>query len=88
MTDAEKVELLRRAIARADRILDWILEDQTAQPESNFTMASRVRKILDAAMRKTEPQQDANAAKTKLPKVKLDIPAMMASGTLTEGKKR
>lgn len=87
MTDADKVELLRGAIARADRILDWILEDQTAQPESNLTMANRVRKILRSAMRKTEPQQDANTAKTSLPNVKIDVKAMMASGALTEGKK-
>lgn len=87
MTDTDKVELLRGAIARADRILDWILEDQTAQPESNLTMASRVRKILRSAMRKTETQQDANTAKTSLPKVRIDVKAMMASGTLTEGKK-
>ena len=88
MTEADKVELLRGAIERADRILDWILEDQTSQPESTLTMASRVRKILRSAMRKTDPQQDANTAKTKLPKVRIDVKAMMASGALTEGKKR
>lgn len=87
MTDAEKVELLRGAIERADKVLDHIFACPMKYPESTLTTASRVRKILDAAMRKTEPQQNTNAAKTKLPKVKLDIPAMMASGTLTEARR-
>jgi len=92
MTDAERVTILRKAIDRADRILDWILEDER-YPEDAQTTAMRARKTLDAAMDKTKTEPLAAAVHTvpsadKLPKVKLDIPAMMASGTLTEGKKR
>lgn len=75
MTDAEKVELLRGAIERADKVLDHIFACPMKYPESTLTTASRVRKTLQSAMRKTAPAS-----------VKLDIPAMMASGVLTEGR--
>lgn len=92
MSDAERVTILRKAIERADRILDWILADER-YPEDARTTAMRVRKILDAAMDKTQGDPLTAAVRTvspadELPKVKLDIPAMMASGALTEGKKR
>lgn len=77
MTDADKVELLRGAIERADKVLDHIFACPMKYPESTLTAASRIRKTLQSAMRKTAPAP-----------VKLDIPAMMASGVLTEGKKR
>ena len=88
MTDAERVTILRKAINRADRIMDWILTDEK-YPEYVRTTAMRVRRILDAAIEKTkgEPMKTAAPA-DELPNVKIDIPAMMASGTLTEGKRR
>ena len=66
MTDAEKVEALRSAIVRADRILDWILEDPM-YPESMITTAKRVRRILRAGLQKIEADQPAKRSKTKLP---------------------
>ena len=75
MTDADKVELLRGAIDRADKVLDQIFACPMKYPESTLTAASRIRKTLQSAMRKTAPAP-----------VKLDIPAMIASGVLTEGR--
>jgi len=88
MTDAERVTILLKAITRADRILDWILTDEK-YPEYVRTTAMRVRRILDAAVEKTkgEPVKAAAPAE-ELPKVKIDVKAMMASGALTEGIKR
>ena len=90
MIDTERVTILRKAIERADRTLDWILADER-YPEDARTTAMRARKILDAAMDKTQTEPLAAAVRTvpsadELPKVKLDIPAMIASGVLTEGR--
>ena len=52
MTDAEKVEALQSAIRRADRVLDWILADG-GHAEWMLTTAKRVRRILQAALKKT-----------------------------------
>ena len=76
MTDAEKVDLLRGAIERADKVLDHIFACPMKYPESTLTAASRIRKTLQTAMRKTAPAP-----------VKLDIPAMIASGVLTEARR-
>lgn len=91
MIDTERVTILRKAIDRADRMLDWILNDER-YPEDMRTMAMRVRRILDAAMDKTKGEPltaaDLSAPPTdELPNVKLDIPAMMASGVLTEARR-
>lgn len=53
MTDAEKVSTLRSAIERADKALDWILE-QPGHAEWMMTVASRVRRILRRALKRTE----------------------------------
>ena len=53
MTDEEKVSTLRGAIERADKSLDWILE-QPGHPEWMMTTASRVRRILRAAIKKID----------------------------------
>ena len=53
MTDAEKVSTLRSAIERADKALDWILE-QSGHSEWMMTTASRVRRILRAAIKKID----------------------------------
>ena len=91
MNDAKRVTILRKAIDRADRMLDWILNDER-YPEDMRTTAMRVRRIMDAAMDKTkgEPLTAADRSAPiadELPKVKLDIPAMMASGVLTEARR-
>ena len=52
MTDAEKVDALQSAIRRADRVLDWILADG-GHAEWMLTTAKRVRRILQAALKKT-----------------------------------
>ena len=99
MTDAEKVEVLQGAIERAGRVLDWILADPKS-PEFLLTTATRVRKILDAGLRRAgitpaaaaaasgSPAGNAGPVKIKLPKVKLDIAAMKANGTLSERKQK
>ena len=76
MTDAEKVELLRGAIKRVDKVLDQIFACPMKYPESTLTAANRIRKTLQSAMRKTAPAP-----------IKLDIPAMIASGVLTEARR-
>ena len=53
MTDAEKVRILRSAIERADKALDWILE-QPGHSEWMMTTASRVRRSLRAAIKKID----------------------------------
>ena len=53
MTDAEKVSTLRSTIERADKVLDWILE-QPGHSEWMMTTASRVRRILRAAIKKID----------------------------------
>ena len=53
MTDAEKVSTLRNAIERADKVLDWILA-QPGHSEWMMTTASRVRRILRAAIKKID----------------------------------
>lgn len=99
MTDAEKVEVLQSAIQRAGRVLDWILADPKS-PEFLLTIATRVRKILDAGLRRAgitpaaaasesgSPAENAGLVRIKLPKVRLDIAAMKANGTLTERKQK
>ena len=57
MTDAEKVSTLRSAIERADKALDWILE-QPGHSEWMMTTASRVRRILRAAIKKIDKGKD------------------------------
>lgn len=83
MTDAEKVSTLRSAIERADKALDWVLE-QPGHSEWMMTTASRVRRILRAAMRKTTPEETGTKTVFKLPDVRIDIQAMKANGTLKE----
>jgi len=53
MTDAERVSTLRSAIERADKSLDWVLE-QPGHSEWMMTTASRVRRILRAAIKKID----------------------------------
>ena len=53
MTDTEKVSTLRSAIERADKVLDWILA-QPSHSEWMMTTASRVRRILRAAIKKID----------------------------------
>lgn len=84
MTDAEKVSTLRSAIERADKTLDWILAEPSHHPEWTLTTASRVRRTLRAAMRKTTPEETGTKTAFKLPDVKIDIQAMKANGTLKE----
>ena len=60
MTDAEKVSTLRSAIERADKALDWVLE-QPGHSEWMMTTASRIRRVLRAAMKKTGGAQAARA---------------------------
>ena len=60
MTDAEKVEALQSAIRRADRVLDWILADG-GHAEWMLTTAKRVRRILQAALKKTTDGAQAAA---------------------------
>ena len=84
MTDAEKVSTLRSAIERADKALDWILAEPLHHPEGTLTTASRVRRILRAAMRKTTPEETGTKTVFKLPDVRIDIQAMKANGTLKE----
>ena len=45
MTDAERAEILRCTILRADRIIDWILLEG-GYPEKFLTTAQRVRNVL------------------------------------------
>ncbi len=52
MTDAEKAEILRSAIERADRKLEWILGDPR-HSEWMLTTAKHVRNILRAALKRT-----------------------------------
>ena len=87
MTDAEKVEVLQSAIERADHVLDWILADPKS-PEFLLVTAKRVRRILESAIKKTTPKPADTTEKIKLPKVRLDIAAMKANGTLTEAKRK
>ena len=65
-----------------------------------LTTATRVRKILDAGVRRAgitpavaaaasgSPAGNAGPVRIKLPKVRLDIEAMKANGTLTERKRK
>ena len=87
MTDAEKVEVLQSAIERADHVLDWILADP-GHPEWMLTTAKRVRRILESALKKTTPKPAEATEKIKLPKVRLDLAAMKANGTLKETKRK
>ena len=64
MTDAEKVSTLRSAIERADKALDWILE-QPGHSEWMMTTASRVRRILRAAIKKIDPGTAPAKKKTR-----------------------
>lgn len=52
MTDADKVNILRSAIERADKVLNWILAEP-GHPEWMLTVAKRVRRILQSAVKKT-----------------------------------
>ena len=52
MTDADKVNILRSAIERADKVLNWILAEP-GHPEWMLTVAKRVRRILQGAIKKT-----------------------------------
>lgn len=73
MTDAEKVNILRGAIERADKVLDWILEPSSAAvgsfasgrkpSEWAMTTARRVRRILQSAIRKTTKKDTGKETK-------------------------
>ena len=56
MNDAEKVSTLCSAIERADKVLDWILE-QPGHPEWMLTVANRVRRILRSAVKKINKKE-------------------------------
>ena len=62
MTDAEKVNILRGAIERADKVLDWILAEP-GHPEWMLTVAKRVRRILQNAVRKTTKKDTGKETK-------------------------
>ena len=62
MTDAEKVSTLRSAIERADKVLDWILAEP-GHPEWMLTVAKRVRRILQNAIRKTTKKDTGKETK-------------------------
>ena len=94
MTDAEKVEVLRSAIERADRKLEWILGD-TRHSEWMLTTAKHVRNILRAAMKRTEDKSStetvSSASRADIPKVKLGRRAlqfMRQDGILKEAKRK
>ena len=63
MTDSEKVSILRSAIERADKALDWVLNPASMsvgsfatgrkRSEWSVTVCMRVRRILRAAVKKT-----------------------------------
>ena len=56
MNDAEKVNILRGAIERADKVLDWILAEP-GHPEWMLTVANRVRRILRSAVKKINKKE-------------------------------
>lgn len=62
MTDAEKVNILRGAIDRADKVLDWILAEP-GHPEWMLTVAKRVRRILQSAIKKTTKKDTGKETK-------------------------
>ena len=61
MTNEERVQDLRSAVQRADTVLEWILGDQ-GYPERMLTTAKRVRRILRAALNRTEDKAAGEAA--------------------------
>ena len=62
MTDAEKVNILRGAIDRAEKVLDWILAEP-GHPEWMLTVAKRVRRILQNAIKKTTKKDTGKETK-------------------------
>lgn len=96
MTDAERAEILRCTILRADRILDWILLEG-GYPEKFLTTAQRVRNVLQGGLRRIQaPASEAERAAavedlSSLPKVKLGKRAlqfMKQDGILKEAKRK
>lgn len=58
MTDEEKVKILVRAIERADRTLEWTGKARNGS-EWAMTTVRRVRRILRAALKRTEDKPAA-----------------------------
>lgn len=85
MTDAEKAEILRCTILRADRILDWILLED-GYPEKFLTTAQRVRNVLQGGLRRTsEGERTADGTAFALPKAALGpnaIKSMIQDGII------